>query len=157
MQYDEIIDCPKTGGRFCYRVQVTPEISTYMSLSSGYMTNSLMKEGEEFFEIQMETLPELHKDIAWKDPNTGLTWIPNTINEKGIGMVFADGTDKNNWGWAAVKSIKIPDHEKRKHPIPGKPGEYLEYKMDMDNMRHFHERDYIEALDYVGLLTPQKT
>ena len=86
MQYDEIIDCPKTGGNLCYRVQVTPEISTYMSLSSGYMTNSLMKEGEEFFEIQMETLPELHKDIAWKDPNTGLTWIPNTINEKGIGI-----------------------------------------------------------------------
>ena len=84
MQYDEIIDCPKTGGNLCYRVQVTPEISTYMSLSSGYMTNSLMKEGEEFFEIQMETLPELHKDIAWKDPNTGLTWIPNTINEKPI-------------------------------------------------------------------------
>ena len=156
MQYDEIVDCPKTGGDLCYKIQVTPEISTYMSLSSGYMTNSLMREGEEFYQEQMETLPELHKDIAWKDPKTGLTWIPNTINEKGVGMVFADGTDKNNWGWAAVRAIKIHEHEKRKHPIPGKPGKYLEYKMDMENMKHFPERDYIEALDYVGLLTPQK-
>jgi hypothetical protein len=27
----------------------------------------------------------------------------------------------------------------------------MEYKMDMPNMRMFHERDYIEALDFVGI------
>ena len=45
----------------------------------------------------------------WEDPKTGLVWIPNTINEPGKGMVFANGTNKSNWNWAAVKSIEIPE------------------------------------------------
>ena len=151
MQYEEIINCPKSGGDLCYKTQVTPDISNYLSLSCGFWTNSLMKEGEEFYETQMETLPELYKDLAWKDEKTGLTWIPNTINEPGIGMVFANGSNISNWGWAAVKSIKIPIEERINHPIPGKEGEFMEYKMDMPNMKIFHERDYIEALDYIGV------
>jgi hypothetical protein len=157
MKYDELITCPKSGGDACLRTQITPEISTFLSLSCGFWTNSLMKEGEEFYQHQMETLPELHRDLAWEDPNTGLTWIPNTINEPGVGMLFADGTDLGNWGWAAIKSIKIPIHEQRKYPHPTQKGKFLEYRMDMENIKHFHERDYIEALDYLGLLTPQTT
>jgi len=154
MKYDELIDCPKSGGDACLKTQITPEITMYLSFSCGFWTNSLMKEGEEFYEAQMFPLPELYKEVAWTDPNTGLVWIPNLINERGVGMIFADGTSKDNWGWAAVKSIKIPESERHNHPLPGKPGEYLDYRLDMDNMRHFHERDYIEALDYLNLLTP---
>ena len=67
MQYEEIIDCPKSGGDLCYRTQVSPEVSTYLSLSCGFWTNSLMKEGEEFYNHQMSTLPELYIDLAWND------------------------------------------------------------------------------------------
>jgi len=151
MQHEEIINCPKSGGDLCYKTQVTPDIYNFMSLSCGFWTNSLMKEGEEFYETQMETLPELYKDLAWIDEKTGLTWIPNTINQPGLGMVFANGSNTQNWGWAAVKAIKIPKNERKKHPIPGKPEEFMEYKMDMANMRVFSERDYIEALDYIGI------
>ena len=151
MQHEEIINCPKSGGDLCYKTQVTHDISNYMSLSCGFWTNSLMKEGEDFYESQMETLPELYKDLAWVDEKTGLTWIPNTINESKLGMVFANGRNASNWGWAAVKSILIPEEDRPNHPIPGKPGEFMEYKMDMANMKMFNERDYIEALDYVGV------
>ena len=151
MQYEEIIDCPKSGGDLCYRTQVTPEISNYLSLSCGFWTNSLMREGDEFYKIQMEDLPELYKDLAWTDPNTDLTWIPNIINQPGLGMIFANGTNAQNWQWAAVKSIKIPEDQRKNHPIPGKPGEFMEYKMDMANLKSFHERDYIEALDYINM------
>jgi hypothetical protein len=152
MQYEEIIDCPKSGGDLCYRTQVSPEVSTYLSLSCGFWTNSLMKEGEEFYEHQMSTLPELYKDLAWKDEKTEMIWIPNTINQPGLGMVFANGTSKNEWGWAAVKSIKIPEEDRKNHPIPGKEGEFMEYRMDMANMQYFSERDYIDALSFVGVL-----
>jgi hypothetical protein len=151
MQHEEIINCPKSGGDLCYKTQVTPDISNYMSLSCGFWTNSLMKEGEDFYESQMETLPELYKDLAWVDEKTGLTWIPNTINEIGLGMVFANGKNASNWGWAAVKAVKIPEEDRHKHPIPGNPGEFMEYRMDMSNMKLFSERDYIEALDYIGV------
>ena len=102
-------------------------------------------------EAQMETLPELYKDLAWVDEKTGLTWLPTTINETGIGMVFANGPSAQNWGWAAVKSILIPEEDRKNHPIPGKPGEFMKHKMDMANMKVFPERDYIEALDYIGV------
>mgnify|MGYP001161303938 FL=1 len=152
MKHEAIIDCPKSGGDLCYKVQVTPDITNYNSLSCGFWTNSLMKLNEEFYEKQMSTLPELYIDLAWEDPKTGLVWIPNTINEPGVGMIFANGTDKNNWGWAAVKAVKVSEEDKEKYPIPGKEGEFMEYRMDMDNMRLFPEREYIDALSHIGII-----
>jgi hypothetical protein len=111
-----------------------------------------MTEGHEFYMQQMETLPELYKDLAWKDSETGLIWLPNTINNPDQGMVFANGSGVSNWKWAAVKAIEIPEEDKEKHPIPGKPGEFMKFKMDMKNMHLFEERDYIEALSYIGVL-----
>ena len=152
MQHEEIINCPKSGGDLCYKVQVAPEIYNYMSISCGFWTNSFMTEDHEFYMQQMETLPELYKDLAWKDPETGLIWLPNTINEQTKGMVFANGTNALNWRWAAVKAIEIPEADRKKHPIPGKPGEFMKYKMDMKNMKTFEERDYMDALSYIGIL-----
>jgi hypothetical protein len=152
MQHEEIINCPKSGGDLCYKVQVAPEIYNYMSLSCGFWTNSFMTEDHEFYMQQMETLPELYKDLAWKDPETGLIWLPNTINNPEEGMIFAHGQNISNWKWAAVKAIKIPKKEQKNHPIPGKPGEFMKFKMDMKNMQLFEERDYIEALSYIGIL-----
>ena len=152
MQYEEIIDCPKSGGDLCYRTQVSPEVSTYLSLSCGFWTNSLMAVGEEFYEHQMSTLPELYKDLAWTDSETELIWLPNTINVEDKGMVFANGADASNWRWAAVKAIEIPKKEQDKHAIPGKPGEFMKYRMDMKNMKTFEERDYMDALSYIGVL-----
>jgi hypothetical protein len=123
-----------------------------MSLSCGFWTNSFMTEDHEFYMQQMETLPELYKDLAWKDSKTGLVWLPNTINLPEQGMIFANGSDASNWKWAAVKAIKIPKKDQKNHPIPGKPGEFMKFKMDMKNMHLFEERDYIEALSYIGIL-----
>ena len=152
MQHEEIINCPKSGGDLCYKVQVAPEIYNYLSISCGFWTNSFMTEDHEFYKQQMETLPELYKDLAWVDPKTGLIWLPNTINVEDKGMVFANGTDASNWRWAAVKAIEIPKDETMKHPIPGKPGQFMKYKMDMKNMKTFEERDYMDALSYIGVL-----
>ena len=152
MQHEEIINCPKSGGDLCYKVQVAPEIYNYMSLSCGFWTNSFMTEDHEFYMQQMETLPELYKDLAWKDPKTGLIWLPNTINNPEQGMIFANGSGVSNWKWAAVKAVKIPKKDQKNHPIPGKPGEFMKFKMDMKNMQLFEERDYIEALSYIGIL-----
>ena len=149
---DKIINCPKSGGDLCYVIEVSPEITNYMSLSCGFWTNTLMTEGNEFYTEQLEILPELYKDLAWKDPETNLIWLPQTINEPKQGMIFANGSDISNWGWAAVKAIEIPEEDREKHPILGKPGEFMKYRMDMKNMKSFEERDYIEALSYIGIL-----
>jgi hypothetical protein len=149
---DKIIMCPKSGGDLCYETQVTPEITNWMSLSCGYWTNSLMKEGSEFYNEQMTTLPELYKDLAWKDELTKLVWLPQTINEPQKGMIFANGTNANEWKWAAVKAIPVTEEDKYKYPIPKQPGKFYEWRMDMSTLQHFDEREFIDALEYIGLI-----
>jgi hypothetical protein len=149
---DQIITCPRTGGDLCYVIEVTPEIKNYSSLSCGYWTNSLMTEGSDFYNEQMETLPELYKDLAWKDPETELVWLPQTINEPKKGMVFANGTNAGEWKWAAVKAVPVLEEEKHKYPIPKQPGKFYEFRMDMSTLQHFEERDFMDALSYIGLL-----
>ena len=137
MQHDEIINCPKSGGDLCYKVEVNKDITNYYSMSCGFWTNSLMKKGSQFFNEQWEILPELYKDLAWVDPSTELIWLPNTINVKEKGMVFADGANKDDWKWAAVEAVK---------------NEEGEYKTDMSTVKHIKERDFMDALSYIGLL-----
>ena len=92
----------------------------------------------------MVLLPELYKDIAWADPETNLVWVPNTINDEVKGMVFADGNNKDEWSWAAVKTkiVESEDFDPNKQS----------YKADMSTKKNFHERDYMEALSYIGVL-----
>ena len=76
-----------------------------------------------------------------------MVWLPNTINVEDVGMVFPYGTNKDNWTWAAVKAVKIPEEERKEknHPIPGQEGKFLTYKMDMSTMENFSERNYVNA------------
>tara|TARA_Y100001938_G_C8021488_1_gene395580 strand:+ start:226 stop:687 length:462 start_codon:yes stop_codon:yes gene_type:complete len=145
-QYDEIIDCPKSGGDLCYKVEVTPEITNYFSMSCGFWTNSLMKKGEAFFEEQMSVLPEIYKDLAWIDKETELVWLPNTINLPDKGMVFAEGVDAENWSWSAVKAEELDE------PEEDKQGNKITHKPNMKTIKRFHERDYMDALSYIGIL-----
>jgi hypothetical protein len=148
---DRIIDCPKSGKDLCYEIEVAPNIKHYNSLSCGFWTNSLMKEGTEFYNEQVKILPELYKDLLWEDPETNLVWVPNTINLKDKGMIYAFG-DKDNWKWAAVLAVPIGEEEKTKYPIPGKKDEYYSWRMDSSTTKYFDENDYIEALSYIKVL-----
>ena len=88
----------------------------------------------------------------WEDPETKLRWLPLTINEEQKGMIFPMGSSTDDWKWAAVKAVVIPVAERKEHPIPGKPGQFLSYKTDMTTMEKFEERDFISAMEYLGLL-----
>ena len=143
-QFDEIINCPKSGGDLCYKVEVNPEITNYFSLSCGFWTNSLMKSGSDFYNEQWSQLPELYKDIAWMDTETGLVWLPNTINIPDKGMVFAEGSSADTWRWAATKARELSEEEQEKYGTT--------HKADMSTIAHFEERQYIDALSYIGVL-----
>ena len=125
------------GSDACYKQEVTKDISIEMCYGCGFQSNSLMKKGSEFFNEQWELLPELYKVLMDEEEETGKIWMPSTINIKEKGMVFADGTSRENWGWAGVKAI--PDEEKG-------------YKTDMSTIKHLKERDFIEALSYINVI-----
>ena len=145
---DNLTTCPRCGSDACYVQEVNHEIKNYMCYGCGFITNSLMKKGEEFFETQIETLPELYKELMGEDEDTGLIWMPNTINLPNKGMVFADGKNGSNWAWAAVKAIPMPKEEQEKFKEKGKN---FKFKMDMENMKHYPESDFMEALEYIGV------
>ena len=124
--------------------RVSKDITSYYSLSCGFWTNSLMTEGSQFYTEQMELLPELYKDLAWKDPETELIWLPHTINDPVMGMVYAEGTSKDDWRWAAVKAKPVVKEEQEKFKST--------HKADMSTVAYYPERDYMDALSYIGVL-----
>ena len=148
MKNDNLTICPHCGGDACYENKVTDEITTWHCFGCGFCSNTLMKEGEEFFDEQTRMLPELYKDLLFKDEK-GLTWMPSSVNKPRQGMVFIDGTNKDNWEWVGVKAVEIQEKEKQQFKIPGKENEFYTHKMDMTTKKNFG-KDHMEALDYVG-------
>jgi len=145
MNFDELKECTRCGSDACYRQEVTKDISIEMCYGCGFQSNSLMKKGNEFFNDQSETLPELYKALMDEEEETGKVWMPSTINVEDKGMVFADGSGRNNWRWGAVKVIPVTEEESEKYQ--GK-----KHRPDMSTIKHFEERDFMDALSYIGLL-----
>lgn len=152
---DNLIICDRCGSDACYVQEVNQDINNYMCYGCGFQSNSLMKQGSQFFEEQIELLPNLYKELMGED-ESGKIWMPTTINLPSKGMVFADGKSAFNWKWAAVKAVPVNETEKTKYPIPGKENEYYEWRMDMDSIKHFEEKDFMEALDYIGVFDAQE-
>ena len=146
---DNLTTCLHCGSDACYVSENSPTIKTYSCFGCGYTTNTLMKEGEEFYNQQVEVLPELYKDVMFKDEE-GKCWFPTTINVPQQGMVFFNGTNKENAKWAAVKAVPVLEEEKEKYK--NKKGEYYSHRMDMTTMQGFEMKEFMEALSYIGLL-----
>ena len=143
---DNLTQCKRCSSDACYVDEVNHDIKTYFCYGCGFQTNSLMKEGEEFFTLQTEHLPELYKDLLYTDEDS-IIWMPSAINVPDKGMVFANGTNKDEWKWTAVRAIERTEEDKKNNPK-----NTSDWKMDMSNQSHFGERDYMDALSYIGLL-----
>jgi hypothetical protein len=145
---DNLTTCNRCGSDACYVQEVNEQVKLYFCYGCGFQANSVMTRDSEFLQQQMETLPELYKELMGEDEN-GLIWMPSVVNIPDKGMVFADGANGQNWRWAAVKATLMSEEEKAKFKEKGK--EY-DYKMDMTTLTHFPERDFIDALSYIGVL-----
>lgn len=145
MNFDTLKECSRCGSDACYTQEVTKDISIELCYGCGFQSNSLMKKGNEFFNEQWEVLPELYKVLMDEEEETGKIWMPTTINIADKGMVFADGTGRDNWKWAGVKAVPVLEEEKEKY-------KGAKHRADMSTIKHFEERDFIEALSYIGVL-----
>lgn len=148
---DNLIICDRCGSDACYVDEVNQDIKTYFCYGCGFQTNSLMVEDGEFLAQQKEVLPELYKDLFYEDEK-GKVWMPSAINLPEKGMIFANGPSSFEWQWSAVKSVPVKEEEKHKYPNPKKQGEYYKFRMDMETMKHFGEKEFMEALSYIGVL-----
>jgi hypothetical protein len=62
----------------------------------------------------------------------------------------------SNWKWSSVKAVPVKEEEKEKYPIPSKKGEYYKWRMDMSTITHYDEKDFVEALDFIGIFDKQE-
>tara|TARA_B110000858_G_scaffold191579_1_gene241043 strand:+ start:2782 stop:3225 length:444 start_codon:yes stop_codon:yes gene_type:complete len=145
MKHDSLKECTRCSSDACYTQEVTKDINIEMCYGCGFQSNSVIKKGNDFFNQQFENLPELYKELMDEEEETGKVWMPTIINLKDKGMVFADGTGRDNWRWAAVKAIPVLEEELEKYK-----GE--KHRVDMSTIKHYQEREFIEALSYIGVL-----
>jgi len=133
-----------------YITPINETLKSYKCLVTGFETNDLMKLDEFDFETFEETLPELYKDIKQVDSDKRV-WYPQTINIEGVGIIFVLGTSRDDWEWAAIKSIKVREEEKEKFKNPT-TGEYIKYKNDPSTLTKFGKEGFIDSLDYLDLI-----
>ena len=60
-------------------------------------------------------------------------------------MVFLDGSSKDQWKWAAVRAIPIT---RRRRKVKRFPKDQT-HKMDMKNLKHFAQNNFMDALEYI--------
>jgi hypothetical protein len=140
---DGFIECPICESKLCYQQVYDADSFSKTCFSCGMSTNSVMKEGGEADKKALDTTADLYKDLRTVDKD-GLVWYPATITLPERGMVFLDGTSKEDIGWAAVKMELIPKNERSKFP----PGQ--SHKLDMNTYVKFDKDQFTEAANSIG-------
>jgi hypothetical protein len=129
---ESLIDCPRCGGNACHEVS-NDKLTVWSCFGCGFTSNSTLTE-DKLEEVE-SVIPQLYKDLKFQDEK-GLHWYPSTVILEDKSMIFADGRNIDEWKWAAVQS--------------------KEGKADMETLKYFGEKEFIEALDYIDFFTKQK-
>lgn len=124
--------CPRCGGNACHEAS-NDRLTVWSCFGCGFTSNSTLV--EDNLETTESVIPQLYKDLKFKDENNHY-WYPSTVILEDKSMVFADGKSKNDWKWAGVQS--------------------KDEKADMSTVKYFEEKDFMEALDYIGFFQKQK-
>ena len=129
---ESLVMCPRCGGNACHEAS-NEKFTAWSCFGCGFTANSTTV--EENLENIESVIPQLYKNLKFKD-DKGYYWYPSTVILEDKAMVFADGKNKDDWKWAGVQS--------------------KEGKADMSTVKYFEEKDFMEALDYIGFFEKQK-
>ena len=122
---ESLITCLKCSGDACS--EITNEVVTiWICMGCGFTSNNTIT---DINVTEMEaTLPELYKDLRFKDKE-GKYWYPNSVILDDKSMVFAEGTNVQDWMWSAVQA--------------------KEGKTDMTTKKEFQIHEFMDALEYI--------
>jgi hypothetical protein len=140
---DKLTDCKRCDSNACYEQHINEQLTTWLCMGCGFTTSTVMTEGSQPVKQAIESSPELYKDLLHKDED-GHMWMPATVTLPAKGMVFIDGSTKENWRWASVKAVEIVKEEKHKYP------DGQTHKMDMKGAQYFNQREFMDALEVIG-------
>lgn len=155
------VACPHCGGVQCFEENQsipTPTgdseqlVTSWMCMDCGYTSTTLNQEGSEVVIGYEESTAELIKDLRWVDENTNLVWYPIILNFPTFGIIFPDGTNRDNWMWMAAAAVDISEEDKEKYPVPGQPGQFYSRRIDMEGGEHFMRDQFYDACKYIGFI-----
>ena len=122
---ESLITCLKCGGDACSEIS-NGVVTIWICMGCGFTSNNTITDTNV---TEMEaTLPELYKDLRFKDKE-GKYWYPNSVILDDKSMVFAEGTNVQDWMWTAVQA---------------KDG-----KTDMTTKKEFQIHEFMDALEYI--------
>lgn len=134
-----MVKCPICEQNACYEQKIDEKLSTQLCMSCGYSSSTLLTKQSEAFKNAVETSPELYKDLAKEGENEQM-WLPATLMVPNKGMVFVDGTSKDNWVWASAKAIPLLE-----------PKDGQTHRMDMENKKTFNKNQFMKACLNAGI------
>jgi hypothetical protein len=123
---ETLINCPKCNGNACSEM-TNGVVTIWICMGCGFTSNNTIT--DKNVEEMESTLPELYKALRYKDTD-GKYWYPNSVMLENKSMVFAEGTDNEDWKWSAVQSI--------------------DGKADMSTKKEYEQNEFMDALEYVG-------
>ena len=142
---DKLMQCPHCGSNVCYVQKVGAE-ETAMCMACGYTTTTMMKEGSQS-ELQVSRRqPILYRELKFVDSN-GSVWYPAVITLPGVGMVYLDGTSKDNYEWVMTPFRKVTRRERRLRKL----SKEQEYVADAANTQRFGKDGFVEAAAALGV------
>jgi hypothetical protein len=122
---ESLITCLKCGGDACSEIS-NGVVTIWICMGCGFTSNNTITDTN--VEEMEATLPELYKDLRFKDKE-GKYWYPNSVILDDKSMVFAEGTNVQDWMWSAVQA---------------KDG-----KTDMTTKKVFQINEFMDALEYI--------
>lgn len=145
---DRIVECLHCERGSCYEQHIDEQTVTWLCLACGFQTSTMMTPDSPIVKTILESSPELYKDLMYTDENNHV-WFPATITVPELGMIFLDGTSKEDWRWSAVKAIPITKEDRKTKKYP----KSQTLRMDVANKIQFQQNEFIVAMDFLGLLS----
>jgi hypothetical protein len=133
-EYDEV--SPITGNTCVLVEAMESGMNSYICMESGYVSNEYFKVDSEIVERHEQNLSQLMRDVKHIDESRGLVWYPAYMQFENM-VLYCSGTSKTDLEWDVAFIVPVDETEKENYPVPGKPGEYFQYRIDVDNAERF--------------------
>ena len=142
---DSLVECKRCGGNACYEQHIDDKVTTWLCMGCGFTTSTMMDKDSPTTKSTLETSPELYKDLMFVDKDNR-AWFPATVTLPEKGMVFVDGSNKQDWKWASVLAIPLTEEEIESGRFPKSQN----FKMNVRESKKFDQKDFMDALEVIG-------
>jgi len=165
---DRLTNCVCCTSNACYESQFklpSGTLKTWLCMTCGFTSNETMeedseslKQAEEHTATFIKDLKQIHLSFNGKT----LAWFPTVITMPDKGMIFPEPIkDTDDWKWTVVKSVPIPEEERKNYPVPDhdiKEGLDTHYKnkMDMENPMRYDKLCFMDAAEELGMFDRNK-